>query len=232
MNCSQARQRLPGYLDGAIRAAEHLRLRQHLASCEDCRRQLDGYRRMAAHLAKVEPAPAPADLALRIRLRASREESFWAGAIKWWSGAMIVSRNLLEPLAVPAAGGVLTALAVFVLLVHGMLTGVPMGGTVPNDLPLNLVQPAQLESLAPFPLPSLVEADGQSSSSPLLVEATLNAEGEVVYYRILSGPNNRAVQHQIDELLLFSRFRPQLNFGRPMDGGRVVLSFSGVNVRG
>jgi len=53
-----------------------------------------------------------------------------------------------------------------------------------------------------------------------------------VYYRILSGPNNRAVQHQIDELLLFSRFRPQLNFGRPMDGGRVLLSFSGVNVRG
>ena len=232
MNCSQAQQRLPGYLDGAIRAAEHLRLRQHLASCEDCRRQLDGYRRMASHLAKIESVPAPADLALRIRLRASREESFWAGAIRWWSGAMIVSRNILQPLAVPATGGVLTALAVFVLLVHGMLTGVPMGGTVPNDLPLNLVQPAQLESLAPFPLPSLVEADGQSSSSPLLVEATLNAEGEVVYYRILSGPNNRAVQHQIDELLLFSRFRPQLNFGRPMDGGRVLLSFSGVNVRG
>lgn len=232
MNCSQARQQLSGYLDGAIRAAEHVRLRQHLASCEACRHQLDGYRRMAVHLAKVEPLPAPADLALQIRLRASREESFWAGTIRWWSGAMVVSRNLLQPLAVPAAGGVLTALAVFVLLVHGMLTGVPMGGTVPNDLPLNLVQPAELESLAPFPLPSLVEADGQSSFSPLLVEATLNAEGEVVYYRILSGPNNRAVQHQIDELLLFSRFRPQLNFGRPMDGGRVLLSFSGVNVRG
>ncbi len=232
MNCSQARQQLPGYLDGAIRATEHFRLREHLASCEACRRQLDGYRRMASHLAKVEPVPAPADLALRIRLRASREESFWAGTIRWWSGAMIGSRNLLQPLAVPATGGVLTALAVFALLVHGMLTGVPMGGTVPNDLPLNLVQPAQLESLAPFPLPSLVGADGQSSSSPLLVEAMLNAEGEVVYYRILSGPNSRAVQHQIDELLLFSRFRPQLNFGRPMDGGRVLLSFSGVNVRG
>ena len=42
MNCSQARQQLPGYLDGAIRATDHVRLRQHLASCDPCRGQLDG----------------------------------------------------------------------------------------------------------------------------------------------------------------------------------------------
>jgi hypothetical protein len=40
------------------------------------------------------------------------------------------------------------------------------------------------------------------------------------------------VQRQIDQLLMFSRFRPQLSFGRPMGGGRVLLSFSEVHVRG
>ena len=232
MNCSQAQRRLPGYLDGAIRAAEHVRLREHLNSCEDCRQELERYRLLAAHLANVEPREAPADLALQIRLRVSHAESTWAGAIRWWSGMMVMSRDILERLAVPATGGILTALVVFALLVHGMLVGVPVGGVVANDLPLNLVQPAQLESLAPFPLPSLVEADGHPSAGPLLLEATLNAQGEVVFYKILTGPNNRAVQHQLDELLLFSRFRPQLSFGRPMDGGRVLLSFSGVHVRG
>jgi len=232
MNCHQAQRRLPGYLDGAIRSAERVRLREHLDSCDDCRRLLQHYHLLAAHLAHVEPVPPPPDLALQIRLRASREPSSRISLTRWWSGVLLISRDILEPLAVPATGGVLTALAVFALLVHGMLVGVPMGGVVPNDLPLNLVQPAQLESLAPFPLPSLVEADGRPSSGPLLLEATLNAEGKVVYYKILSGPNTAAVQRQIDEILMFSHFRPQLSFGRPMDGGRVLLSFSGVYVRG
>jgi hypothetical protein len=66
----------------------------------------------------------------------------------------------------------------------------------------------------------------------LLLDATLNAQGEVLFYKILSGPNDAAVQRQIDQVLLFSRFRPQVSFGRPMDGGHVLLSFSEVRVRG
>jgi hypothetical protein len=40
------------------------------------------------------------------------------------------------------------------------------------------------------------------------------------------------VRHQIDEILIFSRFQPELTFGRPTAGGRVVISFSEVRVRG
>lgn len=232
MNCIQAQRYLPGYLDGAIDTASQYGLREHLASCGGCRRQLERYRVLAVQLAKVETIAPPTDLAVRIRVQASRQQTLLGGANHWWSRAMVISRNIVEPLLVPATGGLLTALAVFVFLVHGMLVGVPMGRSVPNDLPLNLVQPAELESLAPFPLPSLLDESGHLSGSPLTLEATLNAEGEVIYYRILSGPNDSTVQHQIDELLLFSHFRPQLSFGRPMDGGRVVLSFSGVHVRG
>ena len=41
-----------------------------------------------------------------------------------------------------------------------------------------------------------------------------------------------AVQKQIDQVLLFSRFRPELSFGVPMAGGRVLLSFNEVHVHG
>jgi hypothetical protein len=144
---------------------------------------------------------------------------------------LLISQNILEPLAVPATGGVLTAVGVFLLVVQSMLGGMPAGGVYTNDLPLNFVQPAQLESLAPFPVPGIAGASGPASGA-LLLEATLDAQGGVVFYKILSGPTDAAVQHQIDQVLLFSRFRPQLGFGRPMGGGHVLLNFNEVHVRG
>jgi hypothetical protein len=64
------------------------------------------------------------------------------------------------------------------------------------------------------------------------VEATVNAQGEAVYYRILAGPDNMTIRRQLDLVLMFSRFRPQMSFGRFTSGGRVVLSFSDISVRG
>jgi Putative zinc-finger len=232
MNCDEVRRWLPGYLDGATRGQKHARVREHLDDCERCRQELEEYRLLAVRFANMERVPAPSGLAMRIRLSAARARSPWFRVHQLWQRALLISQNLLEPLAVPATGGVLTALGVFVLAVQSMLVGVPLSGAVPNDLPLNLVQPAQLESLAPFPVAGVTDADGRSSSAGLLLEATLNAQGQVLFYRILAGPNSTDVQHQIDEVLLFSRFRPQMNFGRPMDGGRVFLSFSSIHVRG
>jgi Putative zinc-finger len=232
MNCREAQRCLPGYLDDAIRAQDRAHLREHLSSCSDCRRDLEGYRLLSAQLARVERVPAPSNLALRIRVKASQSPSAWTVLKQLWSRGLLISQNMLKPLAVPATGGVLTAVAVFVLVVQSMLVGMPLRGVAGDDSPLDLVQPAQLESLAPFPLPGIGETDGRANSGALLLEATLNAQGEVVFYRILSGPNDTAVRRQIDQVLLFSKFRPQLGFGRPMGGGRVLLNFNEVRVRG
>src|ERR1039458_9638218 len=232
MNCREAQRCLPGYLDDAIRAQDRAQLRAHLNSCDDCRRDLEQYRLLSTQLARMERVPPPANLALRIRVKASQNSSAWTAVRQLWSRALLISQNMLKPLAVPATGGVLTAVGVFVLVVQSMLVGMPLGGVAANDSPLDLVQPAQLESLAPFPLPGIGETDGHANSGALLLEATLNAQGEVVFYKILSGPNDVAVKRQIDQVLLFSRFRPQLGFGRPMGGGRVLLNFNEVRVRG
>jgi hypothetical protein len=232
MNCTSAQRYLPGYLDGAIPSREHGRVREHIEACSECRNLLESYRRLVVALANVEPIQPPANLATSIRVSAAKEHSPWQALRQLWARAVMVFENVLEPLAVPATGGVVTALVVFALLVQNILVGVPMGGVVPNDLPLNLVQPARLESLAPFPVPVVIATDDHLGSGLLLVEATLNAQGRVVSYKILSGPSDDASQHQLDQLLLFSRFRPQTSFGLPRDGGRVVLNFSAVRVRG
>ena len=230
MNCRDAQAILPGYLDGAIRPRERVSLRAHLDGCAGCRKELSRYRLLAAHLANMPPIEPPAELAAKIRARAAAARSPWAFVLRVWHRALLTSQNILEPLAVPATGGVLTAIAVFMLVVQSMLVGMPIGQVRADDLPLNLVQPAQLESLAPFPVPGV--SDGKVDTTPLLIEATLDAQGGVVYYKILSGPNDAASLRQLDQVLLFSRFRPQLGFGRPMGGGRVLLSFSEVRVRG
>jgi hypothetical protein len=149
---------------------------------------------------------------------------------RWRISAKLVFKNILEPLAVPAAGGIVTALVVFVLVVQNTLGGVAMG-IVPNDLPLSIDQPAYVESLAPFAVPGIL-TDEADRAGAMTIEATLNAQGDVVSYRILSGPNDAAVRRQIDQVLLFSRFRPRLSFGRPADGGHVMIGFSEVRVRG
>jgi Putative zinc-finger len=232
MNCREAGRRLPGYLDGAIRSREHARLREHLDSCSACRAQLERYQRLTACLAQLEPVAAPADLAARIRVKASHTQPLWGSLVQHWSRALLKFENFLKPLAVPATGGILTALVAFVLVVQNVLVGVPLGGVVADDLPLNLVQPARLESMAPFAIPGMTMAEGRSESGLLLVDATLNAQGQAVSFNILSGPQDAAMRHQLDQVMLFSRFRPQLSFGRPMSGGHVLLSFSEVRVRG
>ena len=231
MNCRQSERKLPGYLDGGISPREHASVREHLTTCQSCQLQLERYRRLAACLANVHAEMPPADLAMRIRIRASQHVTPAARLRKAWSTASLNFEHFLKPLAVPATGGILTALIVFVLVAHNVLVGVPVG-IVPNDLPLNLVQPARLESLAPFPLPGSSGSQGDSGSAPLLLEATLNAQGQVVSYRILAGPSDQAVLRQIDQMMMFSHFRPETSFGRPQAGGRVLLSFSEIRVHG
>jgi hypothetical protein len=232
MNCREAQRRLPGYLDGAMRSGEHAPVRGHMDCCPECREQLESFRRLMICLSRVNPVEPPADLAMRIRVEASRMDPYHPLGLRIWMRVRTVFEEILEPLAVPATGGILTALAVFVLLVQNALVGVPLTGVVPNDLPLNVVQPARLESLAPFPVPAIPAVAGDGGSEGLLLEATLNAQGEVVDYKILSGPHDAAVQHQLDQVLLFSRFRPLVSFGLPMNGGRVLMNFSEVRVRG
>jgi Putative zinc-finger len=231
MTCRQAQRFLPGYLDGAIGSSDHLRLREHLDTCHDCRHELERFRQVGICLSRVQPVAVPADLAVRIRVRASQVATVGMAMRRCWGRAKLFVENILEPLAVPATGGILTALVVFTLLVQNVLVGVRTG-FVPGDLPLNLVQPAQVESLAPFGVPGLVTGDREPASGGLMIEVTLNAAGDVVSYRILSGPNDAAVRNRIDQVLLFSRFRPRLDFGRPTDGGLVMIGFSEVRVRG
>lgn len=236
MNCWKVRRMMPGYLDGGLvgaRADAHAVVRRHLEKCVDCCRELERYRQLSVLMSRVEHSPPPDDLSVRIKVavaqaRASRGSQGTLAA--WASRAHLILKNILEPMALPASGGVLGAFLVFAVMYQFIAAGVPLGA-VPNDLPTNLLQPARLETLAPFAVSGPL-ANDEVGMHGLLIEATVNAQGQLVNYQILSGPSDLAVRRQLDQLLLFSRFRPQMSFGRPTAGGRVVLSFSEIRVKG
>ncbi len=237
MECEKVRRLLPGYLDGAVLtgtwAGTHVSIGQHLEWCEDCRDELRAYQAMSSMMSSVQRPTPPPDLALRIRVAAAQRLSDrnWLHYVRRArTRAELILKNILEPLAIPATAGFTVAFVVFVLVCQLLGLGVPLRAGS-NDSPTNLLQPARLEALAPFPITGLEES-GHSGPHALLVEATVNAQGEAVRYRILAGPDTDTIRRQLDLVLLFSRFRPQMSFGRFTSGGRVVLSFSDISIRG
>ena len=237
MECEKVKTLLPGYLDGGLQmddgSESHLMIGRHLEVCGECREELQGYLALSSLMSRVERAAPPADLALRIRVAAAQRlsDNPWVHyARRARTRGELILENILEPLALPATGGLTVALVVFVLVCQLLGMGAPLRAGA-NDSPTNLLQPARLEALAPFPVTGMEES-GHSGPHALLVATTVNALGQAVTYEIIAGPDNPTIRRQLDLVLMFSRFRPQMSFGRFTSGGRVVLSFSDISVKG
>jgi hypothetical protein len=69
------------------------------------------------------------------------------------------------------------------------------------------------------------------TGGPVVIEAFVDANGRLESYRIIAGEDSDEIRRQLDRSLLFTQFQPAMAFGSPTSG-RVVISFSNVNVRG
>lgn len=240
MKCNTVRTRLAGYLDDAITGAaqvqERIQIREHLESCVVCREELERFRKLAVMLSRMPRSVPPADLAVRIRVAAAQSvptQDFSSRLRHMRDRAEILLENVFRPLTVPATGGFFSAILVFVLVLQLIAPGITVRA-VANDVPLDILRPAELITLSDYPASWAPEQHEMELSLPhgLLVDVTVDQHGQMVAYQILSGPSSVDLRHQLDQMLLFSRFRPMMSFGRPTSGGHVILSFSAVRVRG
>jgi hypothetical protein len=240
MKCTTVRTKLAGYLDdalvGSARVQERVSVTDHLESCAPCRAELQRFRKMAVLLSRVPKAVPASDLAVRIKVAVAQTQpaATWASRYrKLRDRCEILLDNVFRPLTVPATGGFLSAGLVFVLVFQMIAPGITVGA-VENDVPINLMRPAELISLSEYPASWAPEQHATELALPhgLLLDVTVDAQGQMVDYQILSGPKSPDLRRELDQMLLFSRFRPMLSFGRPTSGGHVILSFSAVHVRG
>jgi hypothetical protein len=240
MKCNTVRTKLAGYLDDAVTGAapveERVHIRAHLEGCDFCREELQRYRKLSMLLSRVPRNLPPADLAVRIRVAAAQAaptQDLPSRMRRIRDRAELLLDNVFRPLSLPATGGFFSAIIVFVLVLQLIVPGITVRA-VPNDVPLNILRPAELITLSDYPSSWAPEQHDLELALPhgLLIDVTVDQNGQMVAYQILSGPRSLDLRHQLDQMLLFSRFRPMMSFGRPTSGGHVILSFSAVRVRG
>lgn len=240
MNCQIVQSKLAGYLDdavsGASRIEERVQMRGHLEGCAACRTELERFRKLAVLLSRMPRNIPPANLAVRIKVAAAQMEptQTWRGRLrKMRDRAEILLDNVARPLTLPATGGFISAIAVFAVVFQMIAPGLTVRAVETDTTTINLMRPAELQTLADYPETWAPESsDGDTMPHGLLVDVSVNAKGQFDGYEILSGPTSAQTRHQLDQILMFSSFRPMLSFGRPTNGGHVILSFSAVRVRG
>jgi hypothetical protein len=237
LNCEKVQVFLPGYFDGALPADggrfTRASIHAHIQGCGACRLELSRYQKLQQVLAKTERVAPPNALGVEIRMALARareasKPSHWLRRL--YDRADMMRQNILAPLAVPAAGGLVSAIMIFTMVLPSYATG-PLRNLmgVIDEMPAMSFQPARLETLAGFSVSGLGDS---ASRAGVVVEATVGVDGDVVDYRILAGPDNPAVRRSLDQILLMSRFHPEVSFGRRIAGGRVIMSFSSVDVKG
>lgn len=234
MSCGKYAEALAGYIDATLpdgaTHADRASLTAHLDECSDCRHELERYRNLQQLMSRTPRVEVPKGLATEIRValaKARAQESGPSFAKRARDRADLIIDNVLRPVAIPAMGGLVAALMVFALVLPVYSRVRPLNSTPDEALPA-LFEPAKLEVLAGFP----VTLNDSPNEPLLLVQAEVGVDGSVIDYKILSGPTDASTRRQLDQLLMFSRFRPSRSFGRPIAGGRVVMSFSAVNVHG
>lgn len=225
MKCSEVQSLFSLYLDGGLTGAQMQQVAAHTEACAPCRveyEQLQSTQRLVAGLGKRQ---APPDLALRLRVALSqaRAQSYR----NRWEAMLVRLENGFNAFMFPATAGLLSAVLFFGLIIGFFGLPVNSSASASKDVPLTLYTPPQLNA---SPLPFLTTIGNNEES--VLVETYVDANGRVQDYRIISAPKGaQNLIPQLDNLLIFTTFRPAMNMGRPTPS-RVVLSFSAMNVRG
>jgi hypothetical protein len=234
--CEEIQARFSSYLDGAISGHEMQEISEHIdgfedsargsqvAGCEACAQELAAWRLTQDAVSSLGPAKAPADLALKLRIAISHEQARRESRLA--DRLSLAWDNTVRPLVLQLSAGLAgtVALGGGVLLLLGMAAA-PQA-VLANDEPLGALTPPHYMYSIVSPGNIATEHD-----AAIVVEASVDAAGRVYDFTIVAGPDDAGVRTQVANQLLGYVFQPASAFGVPIRG-RVVMTFSGISVRG
>ncbi len=221
MNCQIVQHSLSAYLDGWLSEEERRHVLLHLAQCRDCTRTSEQLTRVRAALKGLPVRTPPEHLTSVLRVIASRERvrrmvrkspasllAYYSERLTFWAD------NLMRPLALPFAGGLISAIVLFSMLVPSIL----FHRTHANDVPLvGLYSEPTVKAVAPFGF----------QDDDFVLEVKVDNQGRMVDYSITEGQcliHNLELRRSIENNLLFTDFAPATAFGQPTFG-RVFVTF-------
>jgi hypothetical protein len=189
----------------------------HLLGCGSCHEEYEYQARLISPLRELSAVEPPPDLAMAIQVRASARHG-----ISFRERWQVRLSNLMRPVALPAAGGVLTALILFVVLIPAFYVSRAAG--LNQDVPTALMTEPRFKQASALPV-----------YEDVLVEAWIDEQGKISSFQVLNAPLGAAVDKNSGflsgDVLLTTIFEPATRFGQPT-AGKVLLSFRRITIRG
>ena len=229
MKCQAVDRRVSAYLDGLLPSEERRVVAAHLAQCPSCALQVGQLAQLRTRLRSLPVRTPSAELSTQLRLIASRERvravrrTDYATLIQHWlEHASLLAGNLMRPLALPFAGGLVSALVLFSMLVPQF----PKHVVISDDVPTVLTTEASLKSALSFGL----------ADDDLVVDVLVDESGRMLDYWVPEGQvwgADPQVRRGVENTLVCTQFTPATMFGQPASGKlRITLRRSHVEVKG
>jgi Putative zinc-finger len=224
MSCENVQERISSILDRRLSAAEQENVLAHIKSCRDCSTHFESARELRAALRRLNNASVPPELAGRLRVLASHAHArnvaraTLAGRISLLSSRIsLLFDNMMRPLALPFAGGLVSAVIIFGFLVptltftHAyadqalytyadgevMIMG-PNGGYMPVQESDNA--------------PRIERPDARTPDTANVVDLTIDPTGRVSDWNVARGE----LTPDLTNIIMFGQFSPATNLGVPI----------------
>ena len=208
---------------------ERQAVRSHLNGCRSCALESREQQRLRRDMRSLPRRTPPADLTLRLRVIASKARAEIQGPGRWTRLRNRVSvrlENLMRPMALPAVGGLCSAVFMFSALIQSFTPAFAMARDASIfDPPTSLSTEPMVKYMAPI-----------AFGGDAIVDVDIDNNGCIIGYSIVSvgDQNNEQLRRSIQNNLLFTEFWPATAFGVPVSG-TIRISYrspAGIDVKG
>jgi Putative zinc-finger len=224
LNCKFVRSALWDFAAGTLDESDRLIIAAHLGECRECDLHRAEVRSLRAGLKSLPEKGVSALLGTRLRVIASRERSrqalrrnLTARLAELRSRAKLVFDNLLRPVAVPAAGGMLASFLCFGVIVDTL----HYHPEWQDDIPVGLYTQVALDDASPFSV----------NGNDVMVQLTIDKNGEVSDFEVPQGTGSPDQLREIGNLVLYSSFTPATHDGQRVTG-KILVNIHHINIRG
>jgi hypothetical protein len=224
MSCENDQEPISLLFDGRLPETEREKVLAHTVVCRECGAHLASLETQRAMMRKMAQAPVPDTLATRLTVLASheRERQLARVSVRERARRLAVNinlafDNLMRPVALPLAGGVLSTLLLFGLMMPSLSFSHDNGGqdfsTAPQgSIVTNPYDQGADADAADFPL--FAAPDQPKSDYVNIVHLTIDESGRVADWSVVRGQ----VTDEMKTIILLGRFEPATTFGVPTSG--------------
>jgi hypothetical protein len=221
MSCEQVQELVSSLLDQNISAGERQNALAHIESCRECSAQYESMAQLRASLLEMAEPAMPAGLREELRALASEDRirriarvSFATRMHNWVSAFQVHCENLMRPVALPVAGGVISAVLLFGMWIPA-ITATPLTSTG------DVLSPIHTD-------PSLNRSNPVPYRGDVVVQLIIDERGKVADYLVIQGQDSEELRN----FILFSTWTPGTFFGKPTWGSALWSHGEEIQVKG